>query len=424
MALLDKINGIWLLPAARAQALCDTYLADRMGGFVSQAALVDLTAGRTDAPPFERVGRVAVVSLTGVLTRRPSMFEQLIYGMEPMGAMQNAFAAAQADPAIDAVLLAVDSPGGQVDGVQQFAAQVAASRAGGKPTWALIDGSGTSAAYWIASGAERVLIADKTTQTGSIGVVTTHVDVSGALDKAGVKVTEITAGRYKRAASSYAPLTDEGRATLQYHVDAIYTAFVDDVSAHRALAVDHLLTTAADGRVFVGAAAIEAGLVDGVSTLPDAIAELAQRPGVGRASQTPIKTRGKKMDREQLTAEAPALVDALLAEGHAAGMTAGIEAERARIAALDAAAVPGHDALMAQARAEGWDDGRFALAVLAADRAALAAAADAHRADAAAPLPDAPPAETGANTKTAAQFDALSIKDQRAFLRAGGRVND
>ena len=130
------------------------------------------------------------------------------------------------------------------------------------------------------------------------------------------------------------------------------------------------------------------------------------------------------MDREQLTAEAPALVDALLAEGHAAGMTAGIEAERARIAALDAAAVPGHDALMAQARAEGWDDGRFALAVLAADRAALAAAADAHRADAAAPLPDAPPAETGANTKTAAQFDALSIKDQRAFLRAGGRVND
>jgi hypothetical protein len=117
---------------------------------------------------------------------------------------------------------------------------------------------------------------------GTDGVVTRHVDVSKREEQIGVKTTEIYAGKYKRIASDHAPLTDEGRATLQGHVDHIYSIFVNDVAAHRGVTADTVVQKMADGRLFLGRQALTAGLIDGIASLDSLIADLASGAKPGR----------------------------------------------------------------------------------------------------------------------------------------------
>jgi ClpP class serine protease len=142
-----------------------------------------------------------------------------------------------------------------------------------------------SAAYWIGAQAQRVYISGDTDTVGSVGVVARHIDVSRMEEKLGIKTTEITAGKYKRAASEYEPLSETGRRTIQDMLDHIYGAFLADVSRARPqLSLDPVKQGKeetipwADGRLFLGNQAIEAGLVDGVSTLPGVISSLSKDP--------------------------------------------------------------------------------------------------------------------------------------------------
>jgi len=134
----------------------------------------------------------------------------------------------------------------------------------------------------------------------------------------------------------------------------------------------------ADGRVFIGQQAVQAGLVDGVSTLDGLIANLKQRAAGVAANQN----QGANMDLETFKAEYPDLVQAIAADGAAA--------ERARIADVEAQALPGHADLIAQFKADGKTTGpEAAAAILAAERAKLGNMAAALAADAPAPVPHA-----------------------------------
>jgi signal peptide peptidase SppA len=142
-----------------------------------------------------------------------------------------------------------------------------------------------SAAYWIGSGADRIYISSDTVTVGSIGVVARHVDYSRAYEEAGIKVTEITAGRYKRAHSMYEPLSERGRRTIQDELDYLYGVFLSDVAPNRKLSLDTVKDERADtipwadGRIFLGRQAIDVGLVDGVSTLVDLQDKLIKNKG-------------------------------------------------------------------------------------------------------------------------------------------------
>jgi len=179
------------------------------------------------------------------------------------------FTQAMNDPNVKSIVFYIDSPGGSVDGTQELARMVMSAR-GKKEVVAYTDGMMASASYWIGSAADKVYISGDTTQVGSIGVVAQHVDVSKAEEKMGVKTTEIVAGKYKRVASQYGPLTEEGKSALQEAVDYIYSAFVNDVAMFRGVSVEKALSMA-DGKVFMGKQAIDAGLADGVKSLPDLI---------------------------------------------------------------------------------------------------------------------------------------------------------
>ena len=429
MKLLDIVTSPWAIQPEKLIEIRGIYETHLRGDKIDIKS-VEARLGQplaNEAKPYQVMAGVAVVPVVGVLAKRANLFMQISGGTSTQ-IVGNWLAQAAADPQVAAIVLEIDSPGGQVDGVQQLAQQVAQIRDDGKPVVAWINGIGASGAYWIASAAERVVMADYTTVVGSIGVVATHVDVSKREEALGMKTTEITAGKYKRIASSYAPLSEEGRSTIQQQVDAIYSVFVDAVAGNRGVSVEQVLTDMADGRVFIGQAAIDAGLVDGVSTMDALIAELQPRPGVGRRSSTTQK--GAAMNREQLKADHPEIFEAVRKEGHDAGQQEGIkqgaQAERERIAAIDAEAMPGHDALTAQAKAEGWNVEQYLAACARAERAAVKAAAEQHKADAPQPVKDAPAPEAGGDAKTItrAEFNAAAPDKRMALVKSGVKVID
>lgn len=427
MRLLDVVTSPWAIAPEKLleiRAIYETHLRGEKIDIKAVEARLGEPLASTQKP-YQVVGQVAIVPVVGVLAKRANMFMQ-ISGGTSLQMMAGWLDQAAADPQVAAIVLEIDSPGGQVDGVQQFAAQVQAVRAAGKPVVAWINGVGASGAYWIASAAERVLIADTTTVVGSIGVVATHVDVSKREAALGMKTTEITAGKYKRIASSYAPLSEEGRATLQQQVDAIYSVFVDAVAAHRGVSAEQVLTDMADGRVFIGQQAITAGLVDGVSTLDALVADLQPRPGVGRRTST--QSTGVTMNRDQLKADHPDTFEAVRKEGHEAGLQEGLKqgatAERERIAGIDKHTVAGTEALAAKAKSEGWEPGRFAMAALEQQRQELQAEADANREAAPPPLPDAGDATASVKSIKRADFEKLPAEERRARIKAGVSIVD
>lgn len=222
---------------------------------------------------YEVIDRVALIPIDGVIAKKMNLFSRISGGASTQ-LIERDLREALADPGVDSIVLDIDSPGGSVDGTGELAEVVHAARAQ-KPIVAFADGTMASAAYWIGSAAQAVYLSGATAQIGSIGVVATHVDVSRAQDRVGVKTTEIYAGKFKRIASAYAPLSNEGRQSIQDHVDYIYSIFVGAVAQQRGVDEETVLENMADGRIFVGQQAITAGLVDGVSTRAALIAQLS-----------------------------------------------------------------------------------------------------------------------------------------------------
>lgn len=328
----------------------------------------------------------ALIPVRGVMAPRMNLMAQVSGGTSTELLVRDVKAALE-DPAVRSIVLLVDSPGGAVGGTQAAAAAVFGAR-GVKPIATFSDGVMASAAYWVGSAADRVYVSSGVDQVGSIGVVASHVDVSQREQALGVKTTEIVAGRYKRIASQYGPLTEAGRQSIQEQVDYLYSLFVGDVAAHRGVTADQVVADMADGRVFIGQQAVDAGLVDGIGRLSDVIAEMNDRAAAAaQVTASPQPLRRLSMNpteaAAQWAAENPEAAAVLRSEG-AAG-------ERDRIAAVRAQSLPGHEALIEQLAADGHTTGpEAAVRVVAADRARQQRLGEARLNDAIDPVPLAP----------------------------------
>ena len=276
MQLLDVLNAPWAIVPEKLVEIREIYLTHLRGEKIDVRG-IEARLGQplnNEREPYKVTDGVAVLPVEGVIAKRMNLFMRIIGGTSTQ-LLATDFQAALDDPKAHSILLHIDSPGGEVDGTQELSRLIREAR-GKKPVVALIDGMGASAAYWLASAADRVFVTSDTTQVGSIGVVATHTDISKAEEMRGVKTTEITAGKYKRIASEHAPLTPDGRRAIQEQVDYIYSVFVDEVAHNRGTSVDTVLEKMADGRIFLGKQAVEAGLADGVSTQADLIRQLNQ----------------------------------------------------------------------------------------------------------------------------------------------------
>lgn len=332
-------------------------------------------------------GGVAVIPVHGVIAKRINLMSQISGGASTQLIARDIRAALD-DPNVKSILLHIDSPGGTVDGTEALADLV---RDAGtqKPVMAFADGLMASAAYWIGSSATEIVAASKTTQIGSIGVVTTHTDISKAEEKAGIKTTEISAGKYKRMASNHAPLSAEGAEMLQDHVDQLYTIFVDAVAENRGVTPDTVLEDMADGRVFLSKQARKRNMIDHIASLETTILNMAT--GVWpmkKAEQAPAQPQAVaqtevRMDIDTLKKDYPEIAAALAKEG--------ADAERARIQACEDACLAGHEALVAAMKFDGKSTGQdVAMAIIQAEKKVRADRLQAFQSNAPQPVPHAP----------------------------------
>lgn len=239
------------------------------------------------APPRRQAvtaGAVAVLPLYGVIIPRASLMSEMSGGTSVSG-FQALLDQAIADPAVDAILIDVNSPGGLTDLVPELAARIREAR-GIKPITAIANTTAASAAYWLASQADE-LVVTPSGEVGSIGVYAAHQDISAAQEKAGIATTLISAGRFKVEASPFAPLTDEARAAIQERVDAFYGMFVADVAAGRGVTEAAVRDGFGQGRVVTAEAALAAGMVDGIETFDEALARLATGAAAQAAGASP-----------------------------------------------------------------------------------------------------------------------------------------
>lgn len=250
----------------------------------------DWQAGRSgDEPQIEN--GIAVIGVQGVLMKRTSGLAAAS-GCSSYEGIATQYVQCLADKSVRAVVFDIDSPGGETSGLFELH-DLLMSRRGEKLTYAAVNDQALSAAYCIASAADRIFIT-QTGAAGSIGVFCLHVDQSKADKAAGMSYRYIFSGARKIDGHAHAPLSKPAERALQREVDRQYDLFVQAVARGRGLSAGAVARQQA--AVYFAQSAISAGLADEVGTLEDACAAAAEMSGVRlKASIPTTKKRGTKM---------------------------------------------------------------------------------------------------------------------------------
>jgi ClpP class serine protease len=230
-----------------------------------------------DAPPVASHSvtgpGIAVVPILGPLVTRGDWLTSLL-GASDYGEIASAVEAALADPSVRAVLLEIDSPGGEVGGLFDLVDRLVSLReAAQKPLWAVASESALSAAFAIASVADRLYVT-RTAEVGSIGVVAIHVEESVADVMAGLKWTLVHAGDRKIDGNAHEPLSDTAFSAIQADVDVLHADLVALVARNRNISPDAVRAT--EAAIYRGQRGIDAGLADKLGTVDLALVDLAR----------------------------------------------------------------------------------------------------------------------------------------------------
>lgn len=331
-------------------------LGPRIGLPAVEISAEEMAAARSERTRYEVIAGIAVIDVFGTLVARDSWMNAWS-GLTSYDQVRREFDAAMTNSAVRGILLRIDSPGGEVNGVFDLAERIRAGREE-KPVWALSYDWATSAAYLLASAAEKVYTTTSGT-LGSIGVVAARMDETQWLENEGLKVDLIYAGERKVDAHPDTPMTDDARSAIQSTVDRIYDLFVAAVASNRNISADAVRATEAG--IFIGAQAVELGLADGVSSLGNLIGTMSQdtlggsprltAPANGRMNMKDQTDETRILDNEDepVTAEhlASAFPDAVAELKQAA-----VEAERERIQAIEQLEAPGYEAFIEKAKYE------------------------------------------------------------------------
>jgi signal peptide peptidase SppA len=229
---------------------------------------------------------VATIPIHGVLVRRAGQVQPDSTVLQSYEEVARTMSAAQADNRARGILLDIDSPGGEAGGVFDLARLIRqASQT--KPIWAMANDDALSAAYVLASAANRIW-STQTAALGSLGVVALHADQSAFDAAEGIKYTYLYRGARKVDANPHNPLSDEGQTAIQSEVDRLYEKLISLVSEHRSVEASRI--RGQEAAIYFGENAISAGLVDRIGTFEQAHAALAQH------IVNPQQPRGPKME--------------------------------------------------------------------------------------------------------------------------------
>jgi protease-4 len=213
-----------------------------------------------------RQGTLAIVHVSGPI--HFEMSPQGWIGADAEEAVRKLHRLSEKDE-VKAILLRINSPGGTVGAVQEIHREMARCRAKGKIIVASLGDVAASGGYYLAAGSDRI-VANPGTITGSIGVILEFGNLEGLFQKIGLKLQVIKSGAYKDIGSPARALTSEEKAMLQATIDDAYSQFFEAVRGGRGMDPEKLRGLA-DGRIFTGSQAKEAGLVDELGDEQDAI---------------------------------------------------------------------------------------------------------------------------------------------------------
>ncbi len=231
-------------------------------------------------------GNIALIRIEGTIESSTGILD----GADPIEILPLLRTSTE-DPNIRAVVLRINSPGGQAAASQEIYREIMRVRDAGKPVVVSIGDMAASGGYYVASAANRI-VAEPGAMTGSIGVISTLPQLADLLEKLGIEFVIIKGGEFKDIGSPYREITPEEMELLQDMIDDVHDQFISDVAAGRDLDVEDVREVS-DGRILTGRQAKERGLIDELGNLYDAIdlaAEMAgiESPEITDFQRTPI----------------------------------------------------------------------------------------------------------------------------------------
>lgn len=271
--LASRLYGTPLLVARPKLEIILGVVARKLAGdTLATPPPANVDAGMTGG--LQNLEGIAVIPVLGTLVRRSS-YLGAASGLTSYHDIEAMAEAAFADPMVKAVLLEIDSSGGEAGGVFDLAQRLRQlAQTSGKPLWAIADEAALSAAYAIACAADRLWLT-RTAEVGSIGVVAVHVDESVADAKAGLNYTFLHAGAHKVDGHPHAPLPAPVAADIQADIEQLHEQFIALVAGFRRLTPEAIRDT--EARVYRGEAALQAGLADQIGTRAEAITALQRQ---------------------------------------------------------------------------------------------------------------------------------------------------
>ena len=253
-----------------------------------------IIAARGNARGVGGGGGVAVIPLVGAVVHRADAFED-ISGFTSVERFRARLQEALNNDAVGSIVIDVDSPGGSVSGITEIAQMVRDGRES-KKIVAVANTLMASAAYWIASAASEI-VATPSANVGAIGVFAAHADLSTQMEMLGIKVTLVSAGKFKVEGNPFEPLDADAEASIQRSVDESYGLFTLDVAKGRGVTVAKVRSGFGEGRLLSADEAKAENLVDRVATLAATVQGLLGRGGGSgrRADEIGIGDQGTEL---------------------------------------------------------------------------------------------------------------------------------
>lgn len=295
----------WAIQREKLGLLADIIVARAEG---EKLVSTEMAAAISDARAREVAsvdGSVAIIPVYGVLSSKMDMMSAMSGGTSYAGIRKSLYSSVSND-AVKAVVLDMDSPGGSVPGTDELSRDIRALSGGSKPIIAQVNSLAASAAYWIASSADEIVVTPSG-RAGSIGVYTAHDDVSQALEKRGIKRTYISSTPEKVEGNEAEPLGKDALSHIQDGVNQSYQAFLAAVAKGRGTTVGKVEDGYGRGRIFYAEALMDRGMVDRVATLEETVARYG-----GTAEPEPIR---RIKAANQAKAEAAQTLTARMAAG-------------------------------------------------------------------------------------------------------------
>ena len=316
----------------------------------------------------------AIIPIHGPITARNTFFS-LFAGGTSLETLAKDFREALNNEDVKSILFDIDSPGGVAVGPFEFAEMIYNAR-GGKPIYSYIGRNGSSAAYWLASATEKIIV-NPSALVGSIGVVTT-IPVQEQPDQDGYKNIEIVSSN--AALKRPDPKTKEGLAEIRRELDDLESTFIESIAKYRSITPEIIKADFGGGGVVIGSQAINKNMADALGTYEEVLANLNQKFNSNNQIMSKEQNKETKADisKREITAdyikkEFPDVTNTIIQEVSSdikkEAFADGAKHERDRILAIESAALPGHEDLIAEAKKDSSITAeKLALKIIAAEK--------------------------------------------------------